>query len=88
MLSTGLVEQKDVPVGGITLLADGTAKIDVASAFSEAPVTGSVFLFQNDEVQSQQFRVVSVAEADDGLTELMLLHITARSMTQLKLMLS
>jgi hypothetical protein len=66
MLSTGLVEQKDVPVGGITLLADGTAEIDVSSAFSEAPAAGSVFLFQNDEVQSQQFRVVSVAEADDG----------------------
>ncbi|BAR14529.1 phage tail protein [uncultured Mediterranean phage uvMED] len=67
MLSTGLVEQKDVPVGGITLLADGTAEIDVASAFSEAPATGSVFLFQNDEVQSQQFRVVSVAEAEEGI---------------------
>lgn len=66
MLSTGLVEQKDVPVGGITLLADGTAEIDVSSAFSEAPAAGSVFLFQNDQVQSQQFRVVSVAEADDG----------------------
>ena len=67
MLSTGLVEQKDVPVGGITLLADGTAEIDVASAFSEAPAAGSVFLFQNDEVQSQQFRVVSVAEAEEGI---------------------
>ena len=67
MLSTGLVEQKDVPVGGITLLADGTAEIDVASAFSEAPAAGSVFLFQNDEVHSQQFRVVSVAEAEEGI---------------------
>jgi len=67
MLSTGLVEQKNVPVGGITLLADGTAEIDVASAFSEAPAAGSVFLFQNDEVQSQQFRVVSVAEAEEGI---------------------
>ena len=67
MLSTGLVEQKDVPVGGITLLADGTAEIDVSSAFSEAPAAGTVFLFQNDEVQSQQFRVVSVAEAEEGV---------------------
>ena len=67
MLSTGLVEQKDVPVGGITLLDDGTAEIDVDEAFSEAPAAGTVFLFQNDEVQSQQFRVVSVAEAEDGV---------------------
>jgi len=67
MLSTGLVEQKDVPVGGITLLADGTAEIDVSSAFSEAPAAGTVFLFQNDDVQSQQFRVVSVAEAEEGI---------------------
>ena len=67
MLSTGLVEQKDVPVGGITLLTDGTAEIDVSSAFSEAPAAGTVFLFQNDEVQSQQFRVVSVAEAEEGI---------------------
>ena len=67
MLPTGLVEQKGVPVGGIKLLTDGTAEIDVDSAFSEAPTAGSVFLFQNDEIQSQQFRVVSVAEAEDGI---------------------
>tara|TARA_R100001460_G_scaffold9873_3_gene23466 strand:+ start:2943 stop:6284 length:3342 start_codon:yes stop_codon:yes gene_type:complete len=67
LLPTGLVEQKDVPVGGITVLTDGTAEIDVASAFSEAPVAGTVFLFQNDEAQSQQFRVVSVAEAEEGI---------------------
>jgi len=67
MLSTGLVEQKDVPVGGITPLANGTAEIDVTTAFSEAPAAGSVFLFQNDDVKSQQFRVVSVAEAGEGI---------------------
>jgi predicted phage tail protein len=101
ILPTGLVEQKDVPVGGITLvggtetdsigridlendvdallledgdrflqqgttIADG-AEIDVSSAFSEAPAVGSVFLFQNDEIQSQQFRVVSVAESGEGI---------------------
>ena len=101
ILPTGLVEQKDVPVGGITLvggtetdsigridlendvdallledgdrymqqgttIADG-AEIDVSSAFSEAPAAGSVFLFQNDEIQSQQFRVVSVAESGEGI---------------------
>ena len=67
ILPTGLVEQRNVPVGGITLLADGTAEIDVSSAFSEAPAAGSVFLFQNDEIQSQQFRVVSVAESGEGI---------------------
>jgi predicted phage tail protein len=67
MLPTGLVEQKDVPVGGITLLTDGTAEIDVDEAFSEAPAAGTVFLFQNDDVQSQQFRVVSVAESEGGI---------------------
>ena len=101
ILPTGLVEQRNVPVGGITLvggtetdsigridlendvdalllengdryvqqgttIADG-AEIDVSSAFSEAPAAGSVFLFQNDEIQSQQFRVVSVAESGDGI---------------------
>ena len=101
ILPTGLVEQKDVPVGGITLvggtetdsigridlendvdallledgdrymqqgttIADG-AEIDVSSAFSEAPAAGSVFLFQNAEIQSQQFRVVSVAESGEGI---------------------
>jgi predicted phage tail protein len=101
ILPTGLVEQRNVPVGGITLvggtetdsigridlendvdallledgdrflqqgttIADG-AEIDVSSAFSEAPAAGSVFLFQNDEIQSQQFRVASVAESEDGI---------------------
>ena len=67
MLSTGLVEQRTVPVGGIHLPGDGTAEIDVSSAFSEAPAAGSFFLFQNDEIQSQQFRVISVAETEDGV---------------------
>ncbi len=100
ILPSGLVEQRDVPVGGITfaggeetvsagdfevedgdaLLLEGGDKyilqgdtiidgvdIDVASAFSQAPAIGSVFLFQNDEIQSQQFRVVSVAEAGEGI---------------------
>ena len=66
LLSTGLVEQRDVSDGGITITG-GTAVIDVDSAFSEAPAAGAVFLFQNDDVQSQQFRVVSVAEAGEGI---------------------
>ena len=66
LLSTGLVEQRNVSDGGITITG-GTAVIDVDSAFSEAPAAGAVFLFQNDDVQSQQFRVVSVAEAGEGI---------------------
>lgn len=66
LLPTGLVEQRNVSNDGITIVGD-TAQINVKSAFSEAPAAGSVFLFQNDDVQSQQFRVVSVAESGDGI---------------------
>ncbi len=66
LLSTGLVEQRNVSTDGITIVGD-TAQINVETAFSEAPAAGSVFLFQNDDVQSQQFRVVSVAEAENGI---------------------
>ena len=64
LLSTGLVEQRTV--SSIAIVGD-TAQINVATAFSEAPAAGSVFLFQNDDIQSQQFRVLSVAEAGDGI---------------------
>jgi hypothetical protein len=67
MLPSGIVEQKNVPVGGITELSNGTAEIDVDSAFSQVPAAGSIFLFQNDDIQSQQFRVASVAEAGEGV---------------------
>ena len=66
LLPTGLVEQRDVSTDGITITG-GTAVISVDSAFSEAPPAGSVFLFQNDTVQSQQFRVISVVESGDGV---------------------
>ena len=66
LMPTGLVEQRDVSASGITIVGD-TAQINVDSAFSQAPPAGSVFLFQNDDVQSQKFRVVSVAESDDGV---------------------
>ena len=64
LLSTGLVEQRNV--ASITITG-GTAVIDVDSAFTETPAAGAVFLFQNDDVQSQQFRVASVAESGDGI---------------------
>lgn len=66
LLPTGLVEQRTVSNDGITIVGD-TAQINVKSPFSEAPAAGSVFLFQNDDVKSQQFRVVSVAESGDGI---------------------
>lgn len=64
LLSTGLVEQRTV---SSIAIVSGTAQINVATAFSEAPAAGSVFLFQNDDVQSQQFRVLSVAESGEGV---------------------
>ena len=67
MLPTGLVETRSIPAGGIEPQTNGTAIIDVDSAFSEAPNAGSVFLIQTSDLQSQQFRVVSVAESDGGI---------------------
>ena len=72
MLPTGLVEpKKDEPnVVSINInSSNNTAEINIdpAAPFSEAPAAGSVFLFQNDDVESQQFRVVSVAESGDGI---------------------
>ena len=72
MLPTGLVEpKKDKPnVVSINInSSNNTAEINIdpATPFSEAPAAGSVFLFQNDDPQSQQFRVVSVAESGDGI---------------------
>ena len=40
MLPTGVVETRDIPVGGIQPQADGTCKIDVDTAFSQAPAAG------------------------------------------------
>ena len=67
MLPTGVVETRTIPVGGIHPQADGTATIDVSSAFSQAPAANSVFLVQTDELLPQQFRVASVAESEDGI---------------------
>ena len=72
ILPTGLVEPTiDEPnVVSINInSSNNTAEINIdpATPFSEAPAAGSVFLFQNNNVKSQQFRVVSVAEAGDGI---------------------
>ena len=67
MLPTGVVETRDIPVGGIQPQTDGTCDIDVTSAFSQAPAANSVFMVQTEELLSQQFRVTSVAESEDGI---------------------
>jgi len=59
MMPTGLVETKNID----SIL--GTA-ITVSDAFSEAPNAAAVWLIQTTDIQSQQFRVVSVADNNDG----------------------
>ena len=59
MMPTGLVETK------IISSISGTA-ITVSEAFSEAPNAAAVWLIQTSDIQSQQFRVVSVADNNDG----------------------
>jgi predicted phage tail protein len=59
LLPTGLVETKTI--SDIT----GTA-VTVSEAFSQAPQAAAAYLIQTSDIQSQQFRVVSVAEGGDG----------------------
>jgi len=59
MMPTGLVETKSIST------ISGTV-VTVASAFSEAPKAAAVWLIQTTDIQSQQFRVVSVVDNNDG----------------------
>ena len=59
MMPTGLVETRD-----ISAIANDV--VTVNSSFSEAPNAASVYLIQTTDVQSNQFRVVSVVEGGDG----------------------
>ena len=59
MMPTGLVETR-------TISSIAGAVVTVGSAFSEAPNAQSIYLIQTTDVQSQQFRVVSVVEAEEG----------------------
>lgn len=59
LLPTGLVETKTISS------ISGTA-ITVSEAFSQAPQAQAVYLIQTSDIQSQQYRVVSVAEGGDG----------------------
>ena len=58
-MPTGLVETR-------TITSISSRVITVSSAFSEAPNAQSVYLIQTNDVQSNQFRVISVVEGDDG----------------------
>jgi len=60
LLPTGLVETRTV-----STLTSGV--VTVTSAFSEAPNPESIWVIQDTGLQTQQFRVVSVAEAEDGI---------------------
>jgi len=59
LLPTGNVETR--PINSIS----GTS-ITVNSPFSQAPQAQGIYLIQTTDIQSQQYRVVSVAEGGDG----------------------
>jgi len=59
LLPTGLVETK-------TISSISGAAITVSEAFSQAPQAQAIYLIQTSDIQSQQYRVVSVAEGNDG----------------------
>jgi predicted phage tail protein len=60
LMPTGLVETKTISsISGTT--------INVSSAFSEAPNANAIWLIQTSDVEAQQYRVLNVAEAEDGI---------------------
>jgi predicted phage tail protein len=59
ILPNGLIETRDIDS------INGTA-VSVSNAFSQAPAANAPWLIQTTDIESQQFRVVSVAENDDG----------------------
>jgi predicted phage tail protein len=60
LLPTGLVEARN-----ISSLSGSV--VTVTSAFSEAPNAQSIWIIQDTGLQTQQFRVISVAESEDGI---------------------
>ena len=60
VLPNGLVETRDIDT------ISGTA-VNVSTAFSQAPAANAPWLIQTTDIQSQQFRVISVAESGDGV---------------------
>ena len=60
VLANGLIETRNI--GSIS-----GRVVSVPVAFSQAPAVNAPWLIQTDDIQSQQFRVVSVAESGDGV---------------------
>jgi predicted phage tail protein len=71
ILPTGVLETKTI--SGFAPNATPPT-ITVSSAFSEAPNADSVYLIQTTDVQSQQYRVISVAEGVDGVSAVIALQ--------------
>ena len=60
LMPTGLVETKNISsISGTAVTVDG--------AFSEAPNANAIWLIQTTDIQSQQFRVISTTEGNDGV---------------------
>ena len=60
LMPNGLVETKTISsISGTT--------INVSSAFSEAPNANAIWLIQTSDIEAQQYRVLNVAEAEDGV---------------------
>jgi len=59
MMPTGLVETR-------TITGRSGAVLTVGTAFSEAPNAQSAWLVQTNDIESQQFRVISVGEGEEG----------------------
>ena len=60
LMPTGLVETKSIT-------AISGRNITVSETFSEAPNTGAIWMIQTIDIQSQQYRVLNVVEAEDGV---------------------
>jgi len=60
MMPSGLVET--LPINAIDV-----TEIQVLGTFNEVPNANAIWLIQTKDIQSQQFRVLNVAEASDGV---------------------
>jgi len=64
ILPTGVLETKTIS----NYAPNATPPtVTVSSAFSEAPNDESIYLIQTSDIQSQQYRVIAVEEAGDGI---------------------
>jgi predicted phage tail protein len=64
LLPSGIVETRSIR--GLTL-ATNDANVIVSPAFSEAPNNNAIWLIQTSDIESQQYRVLNVAESEDGI---------------------